>query len=310
MQMPASESATETGGPRIGNALGHRIFYALIRIAGRRAAYALLRCVVFYYVLLRPSVRRTAAHYLRRRFPEHTPVERFFDSYRMSFELGKVLVDRAVMGIRGPGEFQISLSGREQLQELLAEGNGLVLVTAHVGCWQVAMATLGCLEAPVSMLMRREDGEPDRHYFEHSGESPYRIIDPTGFLGGALEMLGVLKRGEVLCVMGDRVMGSAGNAVPVDFLGDRAFFPFSAFKLASTTGAPVVVMFTCKTGPDSYALELARVIRVPQNLGRSGAAAAPYVAEFAQSLEGFVEKHPYQFFNFFDLWTQVADSDS
>jgi predicted LPLAT superfamily acyltransferase len=302
------ESNTESGGRRIGNALGHRIFYGLIRIAGRRSAYALLRCVVFYYVLLRPSLRQNASHYLRRRFPGHTPVQRFLDSYRMSFELGKVLVDRAVMGIRGPGEFQISLRGKEQLQTLLAEGKGLVLVTAHVGCWQVAMATLGCLETPVSMLMRREDGEVDRHYFEHSGESPFRIIDPTGFLGGTLEMMGVLKQGEVLCVMGDRVLGSAKNAVPVDFLGGQVWFPFSAIKLASSTGAPVVVMFTSKTGPDSYALELARVIRVPKDLGRSSAAAAPYVAEFAQSLEGFVEKHPYQFFNFFDLWQQTPDS--
>ncbi len=306
MQLP--ESSTEAGGRRFGNALGHQIFYALIRIAGRRAAYALLRCVVFYYVLLRPSLRQNASHYLRRRFPDHAPVQRFLDSYRMSFELGKVLVDRAVMGIRGPDEFQISLRGKEQLAGLLAEGKGLVLVTAHVGCWQVAMATLGCLETPVSMLMRREDGEVDRHYFEHSGENPYRIIDPTGFLGGTLEMMEVLKQGEVLCVMGDRVLGSAKNAVPVDFLGGRALFPISAFKLASSTGAPVVVMFTSKTGPDSYALELARVIRVPKNLGRSSAAAAPYVTEFAEALEGFVEKHPYQFFNFFDLWKQTTDS--
>ena len=306
--MPPSESTTTIDGRRIGNPLGHRIFYALIRVAGRRAAYALLRCVIFYYVLLRPSVRQNTLHYLRRRFPGHAPVERFFDSYRMCFEFGKVLVDRAVMGIRGPGEFQISLRGREQLLGLLAEGKGLVLVTAHVGCWQVAMATLGCLETPVNMLMRREEGELDRHYFEHSGENPYRIIDPAGFLGGTLEMLGVLKQGEVLCVMGDRVTGSARNAVPVDFLGGRAAFPFSAFKLASSTGAPVVVMFTCKTGPDSYALELARVIRVPRDLGRSGEAAAPYVAEFAEALEGFVEKYPYQFFNFFDLWNQSTDS--
>ena len=74
-----------------------------------------------------------------------------------------------------------------------------------------------------------------------------------------------------------------------------------------TTGAPVVVMFTCKSGPGSYALELSRVIRVPRDLGRSGVAAAPYVAEFAEALEGFVEKYPYQFFNFFDLWNQSTD---
>ncbi|MEJ2201047.1 MAG: lysophospholipid acyltransferase family protein [Desulfuromonadaceae bacterium] len=260
-------------------------------------------------MLLRPSVRRNAAPYLHRRFPDRGSLARLRDSYRLCFELGKVLVDRAVMGIRGAGEFRVSLAGREALRELLTEGRGLLLVTAHVGCWQVAMATLGCLEAPVNLLLRREEHEVDRHYFEHAGDSPYGIIDPTGFLGGVLEMLEVLKRGEVLCIMGDRVQGQGPdkNTVAVDFLGGRAHFPVSAFKLAAATGAPLVVMFTAKTGPDSYALELARIIRVPAAAGRSGAELAPYVEEFVAALEAFVEQYPYQFFNVYDFWNTVGD---
>ncbi len=281
----------------------HRIFYLLIRLGGRRAAYLLLYFVVLYYVLLRPDQRRKSEYYLRRRYPGDGTLRRLVKSYRLSLEIGKVLVYRAVVGILGPEQMGVGLGGREELLALLGEGKGLVLMTAHVGCWQVAMSALGFLQVPVSLLMQREEGDIDRHYFEHAGLAcPYRIIDPRGFLGGTMEMLGVLKNGEVLSVMGDRMLGNDQNGVAVDFLGAKALFPFSAFKLASATGAPVAVLFSCKSGPRHYELKLFRVIRVAPDLGRRAEAFAPYAQQFADVLEEFTREHPFQFFNFYDMW--------
>ena len=302
-----NEASRQWTSRSIGSNFQHNIFYALIRIGGRQGAYCLLLFVVLYYVLFRPSVRHRSRHYLSRRFPGRSPLGRLRDSYLLSLEMGKVLVDRAVLGILGPEKLDINLTGREELVRLLAEGRGLILVTAHVGCWQLAMASLGALNTPVSLLIHREEGDVARHFFEHGdGAAPYRIIDPAGYLGGALEMLQVLKHGKVLCIMGDRVMGSDSSTVAVDFLGSAVRLPFSPYKLASASGAPVAVIFPYKTGPGSYALQVAQVIRVPENLGRATEAYRPYAKQFIQALEGFVAEHPYQFFNFYDMWGQVA----
>lgn len=288
-----------------GSRLQHDIFYLLIRLGGRRVAYLLLYCVVAWYVLLRPGLSGRGAPYLVRRFPGRGAWGRLTDRYRLSLAFGKVLVDRAVVGILGPSAMQVTLHGRDELLALVAEGRGLILMNAHVGCWQVAMSALGFIRVPVNMLMQREDGDIDRHYFEHAGaQSPYRIIDPRGFLGGTLEMLAVLKQGEVLCVMGDRLLGSDRSAVAVEFLGGRIQVPFSALKLASTTGAPVGVLHSWKSGPDRYELALAGTIRVPPGLGRRPEAFAPYAQQFANLLASYAEAHPYQFFNFFDMWQQ------
>ncbi len=294
----------------IGSGWQHQSFYLMIRFGGRRAAYLLLYPVVFYYVLL-PSVRQKCRYYLERRFPGGGAWARFKNSYRMTLELGKVLVDRALVGILGPQQVKVSLHGQQDLLALLAEKKGLILVNAHVGCWQVAMSALGFMETPVNLLMQREEGDIDRHYFEHAGiECPYRIIDPRGFLGGALEMIEVLKRGEVLSVMGDRMLGKDRNGVDVSFLGGQVRMPFSAYKLASATGAPIVALFSYKTGPDSYELKLYRTIRVPHDLGRGHDVFVPYVREFSATLETFCSEHPFQFFNFFDMWqNSVAESD-
>jgi predicted LPLAT superfamily acyltransferase len=291
----------------IGSGWQHQIFYLLIRMGGRHCAYALLIFVVLYYTLFRPSVRERSRHYLQRRFPGRAPLTRLWDSYRLSLGIGRILVDRAVLGILGPDRLKVSLAGLAELKALLAEGRGLVLVTAHVGCWQLAMDCLRTLETQVSLLMHREAGDLDRHYFEHGGGSaPYRMIDPAGYLGGTLEMLQVLKQGEVLCIMGDRVMGGESGTLSVDFLGQPVELPFSPYKLASATGAPVAVIFPYHTDAGGYALQIARVIRVPEQLGRAARGYQPYAAQFAAALEGFVAQHPYQFFNFFDMWAPAG----
>jgi len=75
------------------------------------------------------------------------------------------------------------------------------------------------------------------------------------------------------------------------------------------TGAPIVVFFSSKTGPSSYRLQLAKVIRVPQISGRRAAAFAPFAQEFAGALEAFSRRYPYQFYNFYNLWaTQQAQT--
>jgi len=290
----------------IGSAWQHQFFYRMIRLGGRRLAYLCLVFVIGYYMLLRPDQRAKTRPYLDRRFPASGTLARWLQSYRMSYALGQVLVDRAIVGILGPGRIRAELHGKEELLALLAEGRGLILVNAHVGSWQAAMSALGFLDKPVNLLMQREVGDIDRHYYEHRGEdSPYRIIDPRGELGGVLEMIAVLKRGEVLSVMGDRMLGEDRNGVEVEFLGGSVTMPFSAYKLASATGAPIVALLSYKTGAASYALKLYATIRVPRDLGRGREVHVPYVQQFAAALENYCLEHPFQFFNFFDMWQNM-----
>ena len=305
--MPPSERKSRWSSRSVGAAWQHRFFYMLIRLGGRGAAYAFLRLVVLYYVLLRPGERRKGEFYLRRRFAGARGLKLLRHGYRLNLALGISLIDRALVGILGPASTKVTLRGREEMQALLAEGRGLILVTAHVGCWQASLSALSFLKVPVHLLMQREEGDIDRHYHEHAGQAaPFSIIDPRGELGGALEMLAVLKRGEVLSVMGDRLLGSDRNAVSVDFLGAAVRFPFSACKLASATGAPIGVLLSAKSGADSYELRLARTIRVPAGLGRGSRVFVPYVRQFAETLEEYTQRHPYQFFNFYDMWEPGA----
>ncbi len=298
-----SENHKKWSSRSVGAPWQHRFFYLLIRLGGRHIAYPFLYPVVLYYLLLRPDQRKKSRYYLKRRFPDHQGLAAWRDSFHMIMGLSRSLVDRALVGICGPEILHTEFPEGDRLANLAARGEGLIILTTHVGCWQAAMIYLSKLKGPVHMLMQQDEGDIDRHYFEHSGqENPYRVIDPTGFLGGTLEMVAALNKSEIVCIMGDRRQGAEANNLTVDFLGAPVAFPAAAWKLGAVTGAPLAVLFPLKTGPDSYRIELAEVIKIPKQDARPLSRLTPYLVRYVKVLETLCTKEPYQFFNFYDMW--------
>ncbi len=229
--LSGERSAARWTSRSIGSNLQHNIFYALIKIGGHRTAYVLLSCVAVYYTLFRPGIRKKAYFYLTRRFGNEGFYKRLLHCYHMYESLGRALIDRAAIGIRGADCVTITFEDQKTVHDLIREGHGIILLTAHVGCWQATMERLRVFNTPVSLLLHREEGNIDRHFFEHTGtSSPFRIIDPAGYMGGVLEMMEVLKKGEILSIMGDRTFGTDRNTVAVDFLGGRVSFALQRFQ--------------------------------------------------------------------------------
>lgn len=310
---PAPEGGARRWSARsIGKKWQHRFFYFLIRYLGLAPAYQWVHIVSFWYVLFHASVRRKTDPYLSRRFPARRgALQRFADSHRLVVSLGKSLVDRAAFGLAGPRKVRIDFIDKEALLAVLGEGRGAVLINAHVGAWQIAVAGFKGLEASVNLVIQRAAGDVDLHYFEHSGESmPFRIIDPEGPMGGIVEMTTALRNGEIVGVMGDRMFGSDANAISAPFMGGTIGIPVSPYRLASAAQAPIIVVFSHRAGRAAYDIRLVKTIRVPPGLGRDPKAYEPWAAEFTSTLEEYVEAHPWEFYNFFDLWRREVRAAS
>lgn len=286
----------------LGSRLQHGFFYLLIRLGGRRAAYALLFWVVLWY-MFKPEAAGRCEPYLGRRFPGAGPLERWRHRWRLQWELGKALVDRAVAGITGQYAVAVDDDDLAALRALHNEGRGLIMLGSHVGSWHISMSAFpASLPAPVGIVLHRDAGDVDRHYFDHSGEkTPFTIIDPADGPASAVAMVQILQRNGVLCLMGDRPFGDA-RVCRAPFLGDAAALPYTAYYLASVTGASVAVFFSYRTGPGKARNVVDRVIRVPERLGKRPEAYEPYAAQYAAALENSTASHPYQFFNFYNMW--------
>lgn len=285
-------------------ALGHAYFYGLIFLAGQPGAYVSLYPVLFVYVLCSRRIHAVTRPYLDKRFPDKGRLYKWLATYKNVIWFGKVLVDRAWLGIRKNVELAGELEGRDTLLELIGQGRGVVLLTAHVGNWQTALSHICQLAVPVNSLMHYEQEAVAKHYFDLRKEPvPFKIINSEGYLGGLVESTAALQKGEVVTIMGDRFAG--GPHVTVDFLGSPVRMPAAAYSLAASTGAPVVVLLAAKTGMKSYNLKVWEVFH-PQpgdrderreNMQRAAAV-------FTRALEAYVQKYPCQWYNFFDFWKQ------
>lgn len=285
----------------VGRRWQFRFFHLLILIGGLRPAYHIMYIVVLWYVLFVPDIRERTRHYLRRRFPDHScPIRRFWDSYRLVFTFARSMIDRAAHALVGERVLRADCPDIAQMRALLAEHEGAVLLNGHIGCWQVAMSAISHVDRPVSIVMiPPEGGTPAAELMDE--DLPFDVIDPRRGTEGVMEMLEALRNGRILGLMGDRVFGVAEDTVKVGFLGGEIHVPFAPYRLAAVTGKPIMVLFSHKTRINHYRLRLATVIRVPPGV-REPADAVPYAQQFADALEVYVEDHPWQFFNFYDMW--------
>ena len=288
---------------RRGNALGIWFFQVALRGFGLRGAYGLLYGVCLHYLLFDPPARAAALAYIRRRFPAHSLIRRWWDVYRLFVSQGRNLIDRQSL-TRGSHDLIVRFRNVEGWHRLLAERRGFVLLTAHVGNWQAVKNLLGTLDRRVNLVMRPEDNPAVRDSLRID-ESTDRIgiISPESFLGGVVEAVNALNRGEIVSLMGDRSYGF--NPVRIRFLGEDAWFASGAFHLAAQTGSPVVVILSPKTGFRTYDVGVEAIWHPRYVPGRPKRdQLAEWVQDFARLLEQCLEKHPYQCFLFDDVWKQ------
>ena len=301
------EQEGETKEKKRGNELGLWFFMVFLRSFGLRGAYGLLYVVCLYYVLFDRSLVSSAIPYIRRRFPDRGIFGERLHAYRLFVSQGKQLIDRYA-ALSGHEEFDFELRGNEEFVSLIRDSKrGAILLTSHQGNWQVAMIALGKLGRPVHLVMLPDENPALQSRLYPAPEAGnVRIISPQQYLGGVVEIVDALRRGDVVSIMGDRRYGS--KALEVSFLGDKAWFPYSAFSLAASVGCPVVVLRAFKASAYRYVIDVTNVIH-PRREGRQNRVGQlqPWVQEFVTLLESFVEDYPYQCFLFHDVWKEEAE---
>jgi len=201
---------------------------------------------------------------------------------------------------RRPERLVARIEGDEHLLAAAAPGGGLVLLTAHLGNWELGGRLLAArLARPTHVVVAAEaDSRVER--FLRGGSSPVRFVrlgDPTAMLS----LVPALRRGEVVALQGDRALGTRGDTL-VDFFGVPAPFPRGPFVLARAAGVPVVPAFCLLAADRRYTVVVAEAIRVAA--GGDGAALAQWVGV----LERIVQRAPEQWFNFYDVWSATPAS--
>lgn len=207
-------------------------------------------------------------------------------------------------GLAGINAGDSVIEGGPIWQKLLAEPQGFIMVTAHVGHWEVGSRS----------------GRADRKV--HIVREPE--IDPAAqeFLGGLLakntdrafeihhsgvqdlalgaKLLEALRRGEVVALQGDRA-GGGGRVHEVSLFGKPFDMPVGPAALARLAGVPLVPVFVFRTGRSMSCAVVREPIFVDPDAPRQRALESA-VESLAREVEWAIRREPNQWFCFRDLW--------
>ncbi len=277
-----------------------------IRVLGVWPTYLLLAIVVPYYCLIARKGSRASRDYLSRVLgPASWPV-RVARTYRHFFAFGQVLVDRFIFYTWGSRSFDFESHGWDNVQAAVALGKGVILLSAHVGGWEMATGVRRRfhenhqLAVPVNIMMHVPEGQRVPSFvdlIEREGDVKVIPVDGKSL---PFEIVGALERGEVVAVHGDRAMSEAKVRVP--FLGAPAEFPVGPWQLAAATGAAVVPVLVVKSGLRRYQFFASPPIVVTASRAERARVIEGHVARFAEHLASMLARYPYQWFNFYEFW--------
>jgi len=278
-----------------GGVLGYRIFIFLINRFGVKAAYALLRFVAFYFVLFAPSAAKAIYRYfhaiLKYPFPKAA-----IGVYQNFYVFGQTIIDKVALlsGSRNP--FTYEFEGEEYLREMTRDGGGL-LISAHIGNWEIAGQLLNRLECPFNIVMYdREHRQLKKYLSNVMAEKQVKVIVIKNDLSHIFQISAAIGNGELVCFHGDRFVEGA-KTLELDFMNRKALFPAGPFQIATRLKVPYSFVFAMKETATHYHL-YASPGQVAQ--GSIDQMTGAYV----KTLEKMIARYPRQWFNYYDFWTQ------
>jgi len=285
-----------------GTVLGYKIFVFLIKKAGIKAAYVLLYFVASYYFLFLKKSNKAISYYFKERlgYSGLKSKKMVFKSY---YTFGQTIIDKISISAGMRNKFTYEFDGIETLKNLLAEKKGGVLISAHIGNFEIAEHFLGDIDIDFQINLVTTDLEHSaiKNYLESVTQKPtVKFIIIREDLSHIFEINAALSKNELVCFTGDRYFEGT-KSLSEKILGQEANFPAGPFLIASRLKVPVVFVYVMKEPNLHYHLYAREA--VVKHRDEKGLLKA-----YIESLESMLAKYPLQWFNYFDFWNQLKNN--
>ncbi len=205
--------------------------------------------------------------------------------------------------------FGLAMSDVEHWHAVASSGSGFVMVTAHLGMYEVS-SMLPTPDGPRHVhLVREPEVDPRAQEFirqcVRSVEGAHFTIhfqsdDP---LQGMI-FLDALRRGEIVAMQGDRPRAGS-RTVDATLFGRPIALPTGPAALARTAGVPLLPVFAIREGRRRCRVIFGPPVTVPRTQDRT-ADFASAMGRVAAEVERAVRRAPHQWFVWRELWPKTA----
>jgi len=288
-----------------GTPLGYRIFVWVLKTFGVLPAYFLLRLVVLYYFIFSFKASRQI-YLLYRQKLGYGRFSSFTKVYSNYFLLGQGIIDKVVMMSGIKNNFSFDFDGEENLRQIASMGKGGILLSAHIGNWDVAGHLFKRLETPINIVLYDGEDEQIKQYLDAvTGKRSVNIIVIKEDLSHIYAISEAFSKNELVCMHADRFL-EGNKTITTSFLGQQARFPMGPFLLASTFKVPVSFVFAVKESKLHYHL-FASKIKDYSAIPRKELI-QQMLMDYTHAMEDKVKQYPEQWFNYYNFWAHPEQS--
>lgn len=302
----------------------------LLRLAfkfGRRGVRWILYPTVAYFSLTSPKAVKASRACLSRFLGRPAT---FRDVVKHFFYFSACTQDRIFLLSNQARELAVDAFWSPDIPTVLAQSTGCILIVGHMGSREAlrltpappAPTTSNMQEGrivmrdahlhgptlPVSVLLDRKIGRQLTAIFEQLNPQLAANIIDASERGPALvlKLKEALQAGRMVGIGADRATPEE-RAVVVDFMGGTVRLPEGPWLLAAALGVPVILGFGLYCGGNRYETHYELFTeRVVVARTHREADIQAYAQRYAQRMEIYARRSPYNWFNFYDYWLEPA----
>lgn len=283
-----------------GTVLGMKIYVFFIRTFGLYFSYFVLLFVCLYFVFFAWNSTKSVYYLFRKRLG-YSALASVFNIYRSYFTFGRIQLDRIAIASGLKHKYTFEFDGIQNIENLLKQKKGGILLTAHIGNFNLAKHFFDEKHnhTIVNLVMTDREHEEIKEYLDSvTGKSAIKLIILKDDFSHILEMNRALQNNELLVFAADRYVVQS-KTYTENFMGLPQKFPQGPFKLAARNQIPVLFVHIMREKNFHYHFY-----------------ARPFTAEdvtpeiilkaYLENLEKMLKKYPHQWYNYYDYWNDFS----
>lgn len=270
----------------------------LMRTVPRKAALTIgetLGSLIYRLGIRAPVTRQN----LSQAFPEFSPAEIHCLALRCYRHFGALLAEFSRLPLLHPDNVRqlVDFQNLEELDRALALGKGGVVVSGHLGNWELMGSACAVMGYPVYYVVTGQENERVEIMMDRLRQSTgVGIIKRRDALK---QVTKALKENRLVAILSDQDAHEAGAFVP--FFGRLASTPRGAAIFSLRTGAQLIFADSYRQGTDRLKVDLELIPQTGLPEDRE-AAVQELVRRFTAKLEQAIRRHPEQWFWMHRRW--------
>ena len=274
-----------------------RSLIAMFRVLPLWLLYGVMALVVPFYMIFNRKGYQAMYRFFRDRLG-YGRWKSFWKVYANHFRFGQIILDR--FGVYAGKKYRFVSEGQELMDALETHPEGMLLLSSHVGNYEIAGYSLKPKQKRFNALVfAGETATVMENRQRLLSQNNMNMIVVKEDLSHLFAINTALDNGEMVSMPADRIFGSQ-KSVECLFFGEKARFPLGAFAMAVQKEVPVLAVFVMKEGMRQYHAYIREIPRDRQ-LGKREQMSM-LAQGFASVLEDIVRRYPTQWFNYFDFW--------